>query len=200
MAGLDPAIYVFASRGGARPGRVDARTKSGHDRTVGIMHYRNEPELEIVDWHRLAAMKLRADVPRSDLQASGMFPVSIKGVLYETGRVVLLENEREEWELPGGRLEPGETPEGCLAREVEEELGIATEIGPLLDCWVYEVLPEREVLIVTYGLHRRDRSPLRVSGEHRRIGLFSLDQIECIPLPRGYHRAVRAWAQLNGSE
>ena len=32
------------------------------------------------------------------------FPVSIKGVLVEAGRVVLLENERDEWELPGGRL------------------------------------------------------------------------------------------------
>jgi 8-oxo-dGTP pyrophosphatase MutT (NUDIX family) len=38
------------------------------------------------------------------------FPVSIKGVLVEAGRVVLLENERDEWELPGGRLEPGEPP------------------------------------------------------------------------------------------
>jgi 8-oxo-dGTP pyrophosphatase MutT (NUDIX family) len=36
--------------------------------------------------------------------------ISIKGVLIEGGAVVLLENERDEWELPGGRLEPGETP------------------------------------------------------------------------------------------
>jgi 8-oxo-dGTP pyrophosphatase MutT (NUDIX family) len=35
------------------------------------------------------------------------FPVSVKGVLFQRGTVVLLENERAEWELPGGRLEPG---------------------------------------------------------------------------------------------
>jgi mutator protein MutT len=122
-----------------------------------------------------------------------VFPVSIKGVLYEGAKVVLLENERNEWELPGGRLEPGETPEACLAREVGEELGIIVEVGPLLDCWIYEVLPQKEVVIVTYGLRRRDESDLRVSEEHRRIGLFSIDQIARIPLPRGYHRAVRAW-------
>jgi len=50
------------------------------------------------------------------------FPVSIKGVLLEAGRVVLLENEREEWELPGGRLETGEDPMACLVREFAEEL------------------------------------------------------------------------------
>jgi 8-oxo-dGTP pyrophosphatase MutT (NUDIX family) len=128
------------------------------------------------------------------------FPVSIKGVLFKSGSVVLLENDRGEWELPGGRLERGETPEACLAREVTEELGIAVDIGPLLDCWLFEVLPKREVLIVTYGLHPRDNSALRVSEEHRRIGLFTLDQIDRVPLPRGYHRAVRAWAHVCGPD
>jgi len=52
------------------------------------------------------------------------------------------------------------------------------------------------VVIVTYGLRRSGKGDLRVSEEHRRIGLFSIDQIGRIPLPRGYHRAVRAWGHL----
>ncbi len=36
------------------------------------------------------------------------------------------------WEFPGGKCEPGETPETCLIREIREELAVGVEIGELI--------------------------------------------------------------------
>jgi 8-oxo-dGTP pyrophosphatase MutT (NUDIX family) len=67
------------------------------------------------------------------------FPVSVKGVAVQGGKVLLLRNERDEWELPGGKLEVGEDPADCVVREISEESGWQVTAGPLLDCWQYEV-------------------------------------------------------------
>ncbi len=127
-----------------------------------------------------------------------LFPVSAKGVLFEDGRVVLLENERGTWELPGGRLEPGEAPVTCLAREAAEELGVDVAVEAILDSWVYEVLPQREVLIVTYGMRRSSRGAMRISDEHRRLGTFAMGELDGLPMPEGYRRSIRAWAAQCG--
>jgi len=39
---------------------------------------------------------------------------------------------KDGWEFPGGKMEPGETPEQALHREIAEELAVDIEVGDLL--------------------------------------------------------------------
>ena len=75
--------------------------------------------------------------PIPDDNEAYRFPVSVKGVVFVDSKVALLKNSRDEWELPGGKLELGESPEICVVREISEELAITARVGPLLDAWVY---------------------------------------------------------------
>jgi ADP-ribose pyrophosphatase YjhB (NUDIX family) len=136
-----------------------------------------------------------------------LWPVSVKAVVLDAQqRVLLLENERGAWELPGGRLEiagqdPGEPadddPEGAVEREVLEETGWRVRAEALVDggTWIHEPVPGRRVLVVTYGCVPLDTGrPPAVSHEHRRVGLFRPDELEALPLPDGYRRSIAAWA------
>ena len=127
------------------------------------------------------------------------FPVSVKGVLLEGDRVVLLLNERDEWELPGGRLESGEDPVACLQREFAEELGAEVVADGILDCWLYQVVPGKEVVIVTYAVRRADRRDFQVSREHRKFGVFPIGEIEGLAIPEGYRRSIRNCAARGAS-
>jgi 8-oxo-dGTP diphosphatase len=65
------------------------------------------------------------------------------GILRKEGRVLIARRKPGKhmagrWEFPGGKIEPGETPEESLARELAEELDLRARIGPKVCTAVYQ--------------------------------------------------------------
>ncbi len=129
------------------------------------------------------------------------FPISVKGIVFVGSRVLLLRNERNQWELPGGKLEPRETPEDCCAREILEETALEVSVQALIDAWVYELPNDLRVLILSYGcaLQKPDID-IKVSSEHEEARLFARDDIPLDATPSGYVRSIDRWTSLRQTQ
>ena len=77
------------------------------------------------------------------------------GLICREGRILITKRPEGShlagfWEFPGGKQEDGETLEGCLEREIQEELGIRVKAGELL----YSLQHEYESKIISLYLFR----------------------------------------------
>ncbi|QNV40041.1 (deoxy)nucleoside triphosphate pyrophosphohydrolase [Rothia amarae] len=67
----------------------------------------------------------------------------VGAVLLQNGKVLCAQRGKSMtlpllWEFPGGKIEPGETPQEALKRELEEELLIGAEIGDQVESTTFE--------------------------------------------------------------
>lgn len=128
-------------------------------------------------------------------------PISIKGIVFDNGKVWLRKNERNEWELPGGKLDPGEQPEQTAVRETQEELGFATEVIGIVQSYLYTIKASsdesRGVLVVSYLCKLLEKNGgFEIEGEAGKAQFqdFAVDEISKLKMPDFYKVGIqKAW-------
>lgn len=115
--------------------------------------------------------------------------IVVAGTLIQDGVLLVAQRERPPelaglWELPGGKVAPGEMDEVALARELHEELGIVVAVGARLggDVALSATSTLRAYLVTqTDGVLR--------PHDHRALRWVGVDELDHLP----WVPADRAW-------
>lgn len=113
--------------------------------------------------------------------------VSAVALIDADGRVLLAQRPEGKsmaglWEFPGGKVEPGETPEAALVRELHEELGIDTWtscLAPL--CFASHSYETFHLLMPLYACRRWQGTPLPREGQ--RLAWVAPARLRDYPMP-----------------
>lgn len=83
------------------------------------------------------------------------------------------------WEVPGGKVEPGETTADALERELQEELALQAKAGNIRLILNHDYPDQRRIILVFHETKITDRWQLRV---HDKIGYYTARQALELPL------------------
>ncbi|MEU1800765.1 NUDIX hydrolase [Streptomyces sp. NPDC019937] len=126
-------------------------------------------------------------------------PISVKGIVFQDGKVWLRRNERQEWELPGGKLDPGEQPIETVEREMLEELGMHVRALTPVHAHRYTIpssLDEQGgVLVLSYlceVLASTGQFEWKGEGGFADFGKFSVEELDDLEIPEFYCSAIKS--------
>ena len=110
-------------------------------------------------------------------------PLPVMAAIIQQGDRVLLCQRKEgalagKWEFPGGKIENGETPEECLVREIQEELGITIQVQDIFQA-VHSHYEHGDFLVIAYlATHIAGEITLRVHSACAWVDCRELDDYD----------------------
>ncbi|WP_281260525.1 NUDIX domain-containing protein [Pseudosporangium ferrugineum] len=118
----------------------------------------------------------------------------------DDGRILLVKpSYKDGWEIPGGYVEPGESPRAACIREIEEEIGLSVAVGShlVVDWAPIDAEGDKILFIFDAGVPtERDRAAIRFRDgeltEWKFVHPSDLDGLMPLRLIRRIHTAIDA--------
>ena len=120
-------------------------------------------------------------------------------VIERDGRFLIAQRQPNDsfggyWEFPGGKLDAGETMEACLAREIQEELGIVIQVGSKRMVIQYRY-PSRVIRLHCFDCRLVEGEPRAIEcAAWRWVVPAELDQFQFPPASKPLIRKLQATA------
>ena len=92
------------------------------------------------------------------------------------------------WDVPGGHLEPGETPEKCIVREMREEMDLQLE-----DFKLFSVQELDDRIEYTFWKKKNFDISQITLHEGQRLSWFSKEEVEKTELALGFNQILEAF-------
>ncbi len=116
------------------------------------------------------------------------------------GRLLLIRRGHEPgkglWSIPGGRIEPGESDESALVREVREETGLAVAVGRLVGAVRRPAGAPGAILDIRDYTAEVTGGTLAPGDDADDAMWASLAELDALPLADGLLDALRSWGAL----
>lgn len=124
-------------------------------------------------------------------------PISVKGIVFDNNGVWLRKNERDQWELPGGKIDKGEKPDEAVIRELSEELGFKTKVQDIIQAYLHTIQGSQDesngVLVITYLCKLIEKTgEFEIEGEagKAKFHKFLIEEINSLNMPDFYKEAI----------
>ena len=125
----------------------------------------------------------------------------VAGVIERGERILIAQRKQAgahplKWEFPGGKVEPDETPDAALARELEEELAIRVRASKEIARYEYSYSGAAGILLIFYRVLEFEGEPVNLNFE--RIEWVSRRQLGEFDFLEGDGDFLKEFARCDG--
>jgi len=165
-----------------------------------------QPQCDRCPWQsqcQAYRLGLQTQLPMTETRAPIPRKVIGVAVIWNDSGQILIDRRKQEgllgglWEFPGGKVEPGETIEACIQREIQEELGIDIEVGDRLIVVEHTYSHFHVTLNVHHCRHLSGEPQPLECDEVRWVELAEIDQF---PFPKANVQIIEALRGVGSGE